>query len=431
MASVMQSAGLGPQMGGPFGSGLGGGFPAPGTPSYQQSQTRSASTTEPPSTVPTSPNQTSTPTPNSPGTQGTTGGAQTNAPNPYDSFARLLSNSGTGSAGTAGSPFGMVDPALVQQLLGGMGGAGGSPLSPFGGFGAGAASAQPADTRSPEERFATQLAQMNEMGFIDARQNVRALLATNGNVKLAEALLSGGELGGRMADLSAANNRGRTALHLAAEGNQVEMVKLLLRSGADPRAMSDGGWTALHNAAQEGHVEVVGLLLATNANINAELSNGMTPLHWAAFNGHEEVVKMLLNRGVSVNTGLSNIGLASRNPLEAAAYGGYLGIVQRLLEHGIHVHCYGTRALWEAAGEGHEEIVCLLLETGVTPNVHYNSRSGSALCRAIRFGHARTVQMLLDFGARVFEAEMKEALSKGNEAIAGMLLNPYISSLFT
>lgn len=199
MASVMRNAGLGPQMGGPFGSGLGGGFPAPGMPSNAQSQNRPASTTESPSTGTAGSNQANIPASNSPGT------GDAHASNPYDAFASLLSLSaggsprsppaGTGSAGTAGSPFGMVDPALVQQLLGGMGGAGGNPLSPFGGFGAGAAAAPPADTRSPEERFATQLAQMNEMGFIDARQNVRALLATNGNVHAAiEYILGGGGL---------------------------------------------------------------------------------------------------------------------------------------------------------------------------------------------------------------------------------------------
>jgi len=35
-------------------------------------------------------------------------------------------------------------------------------------------------TRSPEERFQTQLQQLQGMGFINASQNVRALLATGG-----------------------------------------------------------------------------------------------------------------------------------------------------------------------------------------------------------------------------------------------------------
>ncbi|CAG8588036.1 6935_t:CDS:2 [Funneliformis caledonium] len=44
----------------------------------------------------------------------------------------------------------------------------------------------------PEERFQTQLQQLNEMGFWDAQKNIRALLASGGNVNAAiEMLLSG------------------------------------------------------------------------------------------------------------------------------------------------------------------------------------------------------------------------------------------------
>ncbi|KAH9888725.1 hypothetical protein F4778DRAFT_755098 [Xylariomycetidae sp. FL2044] len=118
--------------------------------------------------------------------------------------------------------------------------------------------------------------------------------ATNGNVELAHVLLNHG------ANIAATNNRGRTALHLAAESNvkehREEMVKLLLSYGADPEATSDGAWTPLHNAAQAGFTAVVVQLLQAGANVNAELSNGMTPLHWAAFNGFEDVVRLLLAR---------------------------------------------------------------------------------------------------------------------------------------
>jgi hypothetical protein len=222
--------------------------------------------------------------------------------------------------------------------------------------------------------------------------------------------------------------RGICPLYKTVRRGDTRATRILLDHGFIPRKGCECD-RSLTTAAGNGHTELVRLLLNDGADINGESEFRGTGLADACYNGHEEVVKLLLDRGADVNTGLSNIGLASRNPLEAAAYGGYLGIVQRLLEYGVHVHSYGTRALWEAAGEGHEEIVCLLLEIGVTPDVHYNSRSGSALCRAIRYGHERIVQMLLDYGAMVFESEMKEALSKGDEEIAEMLLNPYITSL--
>ncbi|KAI0878003.1 hypothetical protein GGS24DRAFT_48617 [Hypoxylon argillaceum] len=138
--------------------------------------------------------------------------------------------------------------------------------------------------------------------------------ATNSNLELARFLLENG------ADVTAANNRGRTALHLSAESNDEEhrddMVRLLLGHGASPEATSDGGWTPLHNAAQSGHLSVVALLLDTKAKVNAELSNGMTPLHWAAFNGYEDIVKLLLTRP-DVNTTVKDS--FDRTPMLCAA----------------------------------------------------------------------------------------------------------------
>ncbi|EJU02525.1 ubiquitin-domain-containing protein [Dacryopinax primogenitus] len=106
---------------------------------------------------------------------------------------------GTTPAGGAGSPptgtgavppvtpfgnYGMVDPNLMNLLAGGMGG--------MGGFGA---PAQPADTRPPEQRYETQLSQLQTMGFTNAQQNIRALMATGGNVNAAvEYILNGGGL---------------------------------------------------------------------------------------------------------------------------------------------------------------------------------------------------------------------------------------------
>ncbi|KAI0968896.1 hypothetical protein F4678DRAFT_441820 [Xylaria arbuscula] len=149
--------------------------------------------------------------------------------------------------------------------------------------------------------------------------------ATNSNIELARFLLE------HKANVGAANNRGRTALHLSAESNEQdnrdEMVKLLLSYNANPEATSDGGWTPLHNAAQCGNLSVVALLLGTKAKVNAELSNGMTPLHWAAFNGFKDIVKLLLTRS-DVNTAKKD-GF-DRTPMLCAAEKHHAEIVELL-----------------------------------------------------------------------------------------------------
>jgi len=79
-----------------------------------------------------------------------------------------------------------MDPSVLSQILGAGGPGFGSGASPFG---------TPADTRPPEERFQVQLQQLQDMGFTNASQNVRALLATGGNVHSAiEYILGGGGL---------------------------------------------------------------------------------------------------------------------------------------------------------------------------------------------------------------------------------------------
>lgn len=182
MSSMMRGAGLGGGGLGGTGAAVPGAFPAPGVPS-------SAVGTG--TTGPTSPSTTTQP-----------GAAGTGA------------NMGVGAAG-------MPNPALLQALLGG-GGFGGGPGG-FGGLGGlgggmgtfGAPAAAPADTRPPEERFQVQLQvrptgsvtcrdpshlafflqQLQDMGFTNATQNIRALLATGGNVHAAiEYILGGGGL---------------------------------------------------------------------------------------------------------------------------------------------------------------------------------------------------------------------------------------------
>lgn len=92
--------------------------------------------------------------------------------NPFSLFGN------PGGQNNSGAPA--FDPALLQSILGGGG--------PFGGAGA---APQQEDNRPPEERYESQLRQLNDMGFSDFDRNVRALRRSGGSVQGAvEALLS-------------------------------------------------------------------------------------------------------------------------------------------------------------------------------------------------------------------------------------------------
>lgn len=126
------------------------------------------------------------------------GGQQPATGGPRNLFdpAAATAATGTGAAAPSGAAAGaapaqMPDFGALAQMLnagGDMGGMG-NPFGGMGGFGGGFGSppAQPAqqDTRPPEERFASQLTQLQEMGFVNGQANIRALLACGGNVQAA------------------------------------------------------------------------------------------------------------------------------------------------------------------------------------------------------------------------------------------------------
>ena len=74
---------------------------------------------------------------------------------------------------------------LMQAMGGGAGGAGGQApnwMDMFGGGGGAGGFGGPPDNRPPEERYATQLRQLNEMGFHDFDRNIQALSRSGGDV---------------------------------------------------------------------------------------------------------------------------------------------------------------------------------------------------------------------------------------------------------
>jgi ankyrin repeat protein len=93
-----------------------------------------------------------------------------------------------------------------------------------------------------------------------------------------------------------------TALHLAVNMKNPEIVKYLIEKGADIEAMvNDSDETALYRAVSQGQTNIAKILVENGATIEARSWTGMTALHWAIDTNHLETVQYLLEVGADVN----------------------------------------------------------------------------------------------------------------------------------
>jgi ankyrin repeat protein len=120
--------------------------------------------------------------------------------------------------------------------------------------------------------------------------------AVGGNhIEIVKLLLSSG------ADVNASTPSGTTALLLAAPKGNAALVKLLLDHGAQVNARNERGFTPLMQAgaSDSKNVEVVRLLIAARADVKAKTTDGETVLAWASKLGQTAIVKALKEAGAS------------------------------------------------------------------------------------------------------------------------------------
>ena len=159
--------------------------------------------------------------------------------------------------------------------------------------------------------------------------------ARRGNVAAVRSLLSEG------ADPNAARGDGMSALHLAAEGGSLEVVRVLIDAGARIEATTSiGGYTPLHVASANAHAPVVEALLDAGTDPKVVTTNtGVTPLHLAAkVLGGEAAVRVLLEHGAPPNAREGSLG---QTPLMFAASYGRTPAIRELLGRGAD-HSIGT-----------------------------------------------------------------------------------------
>lgn len=218
--------------------------------------------------------------------------------------------------------------------------------------------------------------------------------------------------------------QGRTALALAAEGDHIDTMALLLARGADPGARSANDWTPLFHAAANDRADAVRLLLTAGAQIDeSDRQYGYTPVMVAALLGHLDTMTVLLDLGADLEEqdrrqGETLLSLAASGPSDKAVL-----TVAELLVRGLEVDGRrgdGATPLMAALDAGNDEVARLLLDEGAAVDAAADDGT-TALTRAAGRGNLAMVRRLLQAGAVPTAAARASALGGGHGAVARAL----------
>lgn len=185
--------------------------------------------------------------------------------------------------------------------------------------------------------------------------------------------------------VDAANRYGVTALTLAVEQGNLEIVNVLIAAGADVNRALPEGETVLMTAARTGNLPVLQALLKKDSRVDVRDGfYGETALIWATDADHMDAVAALLDAGAGIDTrsapakwtrraaGLTQLSLGEWTPLMYAARDGAMNAGALLVKRGADVNAADpdhATALVLAIINYHYDFAAMLLEHGADPNI--------------------------------------------------------------
>jgi ankyrin repeat protein len=162
-------------------------------------------------------------------------------------------------------------------------------------------------------------------------------------------------------DIDARNEKGETALHVAARLNHCETAEFLLIHGAKIEARDDSECTPLLLAALWGHVKMIRFLLAKGADMYACDDSEWHMLHWIAHENNLTLFDEIKNSLVSLVLSTRWNGVTSLYMASSAE------MVTRLITLGVPMEAvtdYGDTVLLEAIFQGDTQVALCLIDRG-------------------------------------------------------------------
>ena len=203
------------------------------------------------------------------------------------------------------------------------------------------------------------------------------------------------------ADIEARDDMGRSPLHWACDSGALEVVKMLVESGAEVRASGNGGLTYAMMAARCGHIETMHYLVGLpEVDVNHKDRFGRTAVLYAADEKYADVVEVLIDAGADIEVK----DFQGRSPLLVASKHGHLRVVEVLLKAGADV-CVtdelGETCLSLAAVNRRTETVRTLLCMPEVDVTRTNFSRLDSLHHAVLQKYPDVMQVLIDAGADV------------------------------
>ena len=136
------------------------------------------------------------------------------------------------------------------------------------------------------------------------------------------------------ADIHTTDINGRTALFIATQYNQIDIMHLLIQYGASPNECHMDYTYLIHIAAKNHDTSALSLLIQYNHYIihKQERHLGDTPLYTAIKSGNTNAMRILIQQGASVTQRHYYMC-----PLHAASYANQPTAIALLLDHGANL----------------------------------------------------------------------------------------------